>query len=140
MMTSTLGFSANNLSKFAVTVSLICGAIFCSTSSSAQLTVDEDATIATMTNLIQGSGVTITNMTVTQGHNRQVSSFANTAITGNPLNVNRNPLNVTQGVLLSTGRGNGAIGPNNASNYGTNYDSNHNDPDFSNCTRAIGNP
>jgi hypothetical protein len=88
-----------------------------------QLVVNETASIATMTNLIQGSGVTITNFVVTKGHDQQVSSFVNTN------NVN-NPLTIPNGVLLSTGRGNNAVGANNNGGISTNYNSTWNDPDL----------
>ena len=87
------------------------------------ITVNETATNAIMSNLIQGTGVTISNFTVTQGVDRQVSSFTN-VLGGN------NPLSLTQGVLLSTGRGNTATGPNNTSSASTNNNNTFNDPDL----------
>jgi hypothetical protein len=73
---------------------------------SAQLNVNENANNATMSNLIQGSGVIISNFTVISGADQQVSSFTNTNAAGNPLNI-------PNGLLLSTGRGTQAVGPNN---------------------------
>ncbi|MBL0314371.1 MAG: choice-of-anchor L domain-containing protein [Flavobacteriales bacterium] len=87
------------------------------------MTVNESASNATMTSLIQGTGVTITNFTVTRGEDRQVSSFTNTSGSGNPLNI-------ANGVLLSTGRGSTAPGQNNSSS--TSYDNGvtYSDPDL----------
>jgi hypothetical protein len=72
------------------------------------ITVNETASNATMTSLIEGTGVTITNFTVVQGLDEQVSSFTNVTGSGNPLNI-------ANGVLLSSGRGSTAGGQNNTS-------------------------
>jgi Lectin C-type domain/HYR domain/Calx-beta domain len=88
-----------------------------------QLVVNELATNATMTSLIQGSGVTITNFVITKGTDQQVSSFVNT-------NGTNNPLTIANGVLLSTGRGNNAVGANNNGGISTNYNVTWNDPDL----------
>ncbi len=89
----------------------------------AQLVVNENASNSTMTSLIQGSGVTITNFVITQGNNQQVSSFVNT-------NSAANPLTIPNGVLLSTGRGNNAAGANNNGGVSTSYNTSFNDPDL----------
>jgi hypothetical protein len=88
-----------------------------------QLVVNESASIATMTNLIQGSGVNISNFVVTKGHDRQVASFVNTN------NVN-NPLTIPNGVLLSTGSGTNAVGANNNGGISFNNNVTWNDPDL----------
>lgn len=87
------------------------------------MTVNETASIAAMTSLIQGSGVTITNMVVTSGADRQVASFTNTNCTGNPLAI-------PNGMLLSTGRGNTVVGNNNSSGTSFNNNTNLSDPDL----------
>lgn len=89
----------------------------------AQLVVNENASNGTMTSLIQGSGVTITNFVITQGNNQQVSSFVNTSSANNPLTI-------PNGILLSTGRGNNAAGANNNGGVSTSYNNTFNDPDL----------
>ncbi|MEN9640315.1 MAG: hypothetical protein RLZZ262_2184, partial [Bacteroidota bacterium] len=88
-----------------------------------QLVVNENATIAQMTTAIQGTGVTITNMVVTSGANQQISSFTNVNQAGNPLTI-------PNGILLSTGRGTTAVGPNNTSSASTNNGIVFNDADL----------
>jgi hypothetical protein len=88
-----------------------------------QLVVNESATTATMTSLIQGTGVVITNLVVTKGHDQQVSSFVNT-------NNANNPLTIPNGILLSTGRGNNAAGANNNGGISTSFNATWNDPDL----------
>ncbi|MFY8137965.1 MAG: choice-of-anchor L domain-containing protein, partial [Flavobacteriales bacterium] len=89
----------------------------------AQLNVNENANNATMSNLIQGSGVIISNFTVISGTDQQVSSFTNTNAVGNPLNI-------PNGLLLSTGRGTQAVGPNNNAGSSVGNGINYVDPDI----------
>ncbi|HEY8404828.1 MAG TPA: choice-of-anchor L domain-containing protein, partial [Flavobacteriales bacterium] len=123
MMTSTLGFSANSLKRFAAYLSLTLSAIICTTTSYSQLTVNESAPDTTMQNLIQGNGVTITSFSVTKGKDSQVSSFSNNPVAGNPLTV-------TQGILLSTGDGRDAVGPNNNGGKTKEHHVTYYDPDL----------
>ncbi|MBX7051462.1 MAG: HYR domain-containing protein, partial [Flavobacteriales bacterium] len=105
---------------------LLTGIVFTETAEaqcSGGMTVNETASNATMTSLIQGTGVTITNFTVTQGVDHQVSSFTNVAGSGNPLNI-------ANGVLLSTGRGNTASGQNNSSSTSWDNGVTFSDPDL----------
>jgi hypothetical protein len=88
-----------------------------------QLIVNENATIAQMTSTIQGSGVTISNMVITSGANWQLSSFTNTNAAGNPLTIGN-------GILLSTGRGSTAVGPNNTGSASVSNGITYNDPDL----------
>ncbi len=74
------------------------------TTASAQLVVDQNASIAAMQNLIEGTGLTISNFTITAGQNQQYGTFTYT-----PDGV----LGLDQGIILSTGTCNQAIGPNN---------------------------
>ena len=122
MMNSTIRTDKSSI-KF-VLVTLFTGiTMILSNSANAQLTVNENATIAQMTSAIQGSGVVVSNMVITSGTNAQVSGFTNISQTGNPLSI-------PSGILLATGRGNTAVGPNNSSNQSTNNNITLNDPDL----------
>ncbi|MEZ4801040.1 MAG: HYR domain-containing protein, partial [Flavobacteriales bacterium] len=105
-----------------VAISLPIALIF-SLEATSQLNVNENASNAAMSNLIQGNGVVISNFTVTSGANEQVSSFTNTAAAGNPIDL-------VNGLLLSTGRGNTAVGPNNTGSQSRNNGFTYNDPDI----------
>ncbi|MDP4827925.1 MAG: HYR domain-containing protein, partial [Flavobacteriales bacterium] len=81
------------------------------TTASAQLVVDQNASIAAMQNLIEGTGLTISNFTITAGQNQQYGTFTYT-----PDGV----LGLDQGIILSTGTCNQAIGPNNTGESSSN--------------------
>jgi hypothetical protein len=126
MLTSTTNYIQKSVSRFIGFATVVFGLGLTHTATAqcvGGMTVDENATVATMTNLIQGTGVTITNFTVTQGTNQQVSSFTNVLGGGNPLNI-------ANGVLLSTGRGTTAVGPNGTSSQSTNNGTTFSDPDL----------
>lgn len=78
----------------------------------AQLTVNESQTPAQLASLITGSGVAISNVSVncvTTNNGRGYGSY----------NATSSNLNITEGLLLTTGRANTAIGPNNTGNAGS---------------------
>ncbi|MCB0762123.1 MAG: choice-of-anchor L domain-containing protein, partial [Flavobacteriales bacterium] len=86
----------------------------------AQLVVDENATNAEMVSLIEGTGLTISNFTITAGNNQQYGTFTYT-----PDGV----LGLDQGIMLSTGDLDQAVGPNDQDDASINQP-NYTDPDI----------
>ncbi|MFT5247866.1 MAG: hypothetical protein ACI943_002623, partial [Gammaproteobacteria bacterium] len=89
-------------------------------SASAQLVVDPTATNAAMSSLIEGSGLTISNFTITSGAPDQYGTFTYT-----PDGV----LGLDEGLLLTTGDLNQSFGPNNTGSASVNQP-NYTDPDI----------
>lgn len=95
------------------TYALFLGFVFSHTLTiEAQLTVNESQTPAQLASLITGTGVAISNVAVTcttTNNGRGYGSY----------NATSSNLNITEGLLLTTGRANNAIGPNNSGDAGS---------------------
>jgi len=78
----------------------------------AQLTVNESQTPAQLASLITGTGVAISNVSVTCNTTNNGRGYGS-------YNATSSNLNITEGLLLTTGRANTAIGPNNSGSAGS---------------------
>lgn len=109
------------ISSYAGKIAMAISAVFIMSNSNSLhaqgITVDETISNQNLASLITGNGVSISNINVRcnttnsgRGYGKYTSSI--------------NSLNLSEGLLLTTGRANGASGPNNAGNYGNYYGSN----------------
>ncbi|MDZ4750756.1 MAG: choice-of-anchor L domain-containing protein, partial [Flavobacteriales bacterium] len=92
----------------------------------AQLVVNEFASNAAMISQLEGTGINIINSSFTingVAHDRQVGLFSNTP---------SGELSISNGMIISTGYGSGAVGPNNSTSFSVNVPGNGTtiDPDL----------